>query len=362
MKIAVVGGGVNGLCCAWMLCSQGHQVTLFERGALMQRTSRASSKLLHGGLRYLENFEFRLVREALRERDGWLRRVPSLAQPLRLVVPIYRNSRRGRWMVGAGLMLYRLLAPRSPYGDFLWLGRDELLGRDPDLRAEGLLGGWEFSDGQMDDYELGLWIAGQVRDLGGDIREQCGVSQARPDGTVVTEAGESLEFERVVNVAGPWAEGLAQASGVTLPYHLDLVRGSHLVLDRPCPQAYLLEVIGERRVFFVLPWKSRTLLGTTEVRQSIDEPIECSAEEEAYLLGAYRSYFGVEVGPTQIIDRFAGVRPLISSARNPNRASREYAFHHSDRLLTVMGGKWTTAMALGKQVARRIRKRRGQGA
>ncbi len=324
----------------------------------MQRTSRASSKLLHGGLRYLENLEFRLVREALRERDGWLSRVPELAHPLRLVVPIYGNSRRGRWMVGAGLLLYRMLAPRSQYGDFLWLSAADLRARDPGLHADGLIGGWEFSDGQMDDYELGLWVADRVRDLGGEIREHCAVASVSASGELTLESGETQEYERIINVAGPWSETLADHSGVSLPFELDLVRGSHLILDRPCPQAYLLEVPGERRVFFVLPWKSRTLLGTTEVRQSLDEPIECSQEEEGYLLSAYNDYFKEQVSADQVVDRFAGVRPLIRSARNPNRATREYALHQTDRLITVLGGKWTTALALGREVARRSRKRR----
>ena len=357
MKIGIVGGGINGLCCAWTLAQQGHDVTLFERDDLMLRTSRSSSKLLHGGLRYLENFEFRLVREALRERDGWLARMPDLAKPLRLVVPIYGNSRRGRWIVGAGLLLYRLLAPRSRYGDFLWLSAEDLSRRDPGLDTAGLRGGWEFSDGQMDDYELGLWVAEQVRELGGSIRAHTGVQSVTTEGVVTTADGEVIEFERVVNVAGPWAERLAKNSGVELPYQLDLVRGSHLVLARPCPQAYLLEVVGERRVFFVLPWKEQTLLGTTEVRQSIDEPIEPSAEEERYLLDAYNDYFGESVSSEDVVERFAGVRPLIKSARNPNRATREYALHQEGRLLTVLGGKWTTSLALSRQVAKRLRRR-----
>ncbi len=173
---------------------------------------------------------------------------------------------------------------------------------------------------------------------------------------MITQAGERLNFERIVNVAGPWAEGLANASGIELPYQLDLVRGSHLILNRPCPQAYLLEVVGERRVFFVLPWKDQTLLGTTEVRQGLDEPIECSAEEERYLLDAYNGYFATDAGPDDIVERFAGVRPLIKSARNPNRTTREYALHQQGKVVTVLGGKWTTALALSRQVGKRIRR------
>ena len=141
LNIAIIGGGINGLCSAWVLAQQGHGVQLFERDALMQATSRSSSKLLHGGLRYLENYEFRLVREALRERDAWLQRAPQLAQPLRLVLPIYQNSRRSRALVALGLWLYDHIAGRSILPPAQWLSRAELLQRDPQLQADGLLGG-----------------------------------------------------------------------------------------------------------------------------------------------------------------------------------------------------------------------------
>lgn len=131
MNIAIVGGGINGLCCALRLIERGDQVTLYERNQLMQATSRSSSKLLHGGLRYLENGEFRLVREALKERDGWLKRVPELTQPLRLVMPIYKNSRRSRWAISAGLFLYDHLAGKSHLPRAKWLSESEIRNNNP---------------------------------------------------------------------------------------------------------------------------------------------------------------------------------------------------------------------------------------
>lgn len=113
MRLAVVGGGINGLCCAWRLAEDGHTVTVYERGRIMEATSSASSKLLHGGLRYLENGGLRLVREALRDLDAWIRRAPHLAWPIRLVLPIYRGSRRPRWMVAVGLFAYDRIAGRT---------------------------------------------------------------------------------------------------------------------------------------------------------------------------------------------------------------------------------------------------------
>jgi glycerol-3-phosphate dehydrogenase len=350
VRVAVVGGGINGLSCAWRIAEAGHEVVLFERGEIMQATSRASSKLLHGGLRYLSNFEFRLVREALRERDAWLRRVPDIARPLSIVIPIYASGRNGRFTMGLGLFIYRMLAPRSPHSRYRWLAPHEI---DAGLEHEGLEGGYEYFDGQSDDYQLGLWVLEQARAAGVEVHEHAEVTAATPAGEVHC-AGETSSFDRVVNVAGPWAESLCRASGVTLPYELDLVRGSHIVLGRPCPQAYLLEVRDEERLFFVLPWHGETLVGTTEVRQTIDQPIEPAPEEIDYLLRAFNHAMCVPAEHGDIVDAFAGVRPLIKSANNPTKASREYAVHRSGKLVTVLGGKWTTALALARTVLRRI--------
>lgn len=353
MKVGIVGGGINGLCCAWHLARQGHEVTLHERHRLMQATSRSSSKLLHGGLRYLENGEFRLVREALRERDAWLRRAPELTRPLRIVMPIYRSSRRRRFVVGTGLFLYDRLAGKSILPGARWRSATDILAADPGLQAHGLSGGYEFSDGLMDDYALGLWVADQAAAAGAEIVESSQVSRLDVDGNVVTADGTRTMFDRVLNVAGPWAAHLLEQNGLPAPYALDLVRGSHIVLDQPCRQAYLLEVPGERRIFFVLPWKDRTLVGTTEVRQRLDECVECSDAEHDYLLNAFQHYW--PGSSPRVTETFAGVRPLLRSKADPNRATREYAIHRTGKVVTVFGGKWTTAMALAGKVEAALR-------
>lgn len=355
LNIAIIGGGINGLCSAWVLAQQGHAVELFERDALMQASSCSSSKLLHGGLRYLENYEFRLVREALRERDAWLQRAPQWAKPLRLVLPIYRGSRRSRALVALGLFLYDHIAGRSILPRAQWLSAAELLARDPHLQPQGLLGGYAYSDGQMDDQALGLWVAEQAQRAGVRIHQHCAVSRISPSGQVSLSDGEQRQFDRIGNIAGPWALQLLAQSGLQAEHRLDLVRGSHLVLATPCPQAYLFEVPKERRIFFVLPWQGQTLVGTTEVRQGLSDAITCSRAEEDYLLAAYAHYRSSAAPQPAISSRFAGLRPLIYSAADPNRATREYALERQGKILTVIGGKWTTSMALAQRVAEQLR-------
>jgi glycerol-3-phosphate dehydrogenase len=252
------------------------------------------------------------VREALRERDAWLASVPSLAWPLQLTYPMYHGARRPRWMIGLGLFAYNHIAGRTDLPRATWISAKGLLAQDPRLNPSGLIGGWQFWDGQMDDLALGLWVA----------------ERAREAGVVLCEDAAA-------------------------PFQIDPVRGSHLVLSDPTTHAYLVEVPGERRIAFLLPWKGGTLVGTTEVRQRLDEPIRADDREITYLSALYRHY--LPGAPMQITGTFAGLRPLIRSAVDPGRATREYALHREGRLLTVFGGKWTTARALATQVALRLR-------
>ena len=139
-------------------------------------------------------------------------------------------------------------------------------------------------------------------------------------------------------------------SGLESAYQLDTVKGSHLVLNRKCHQAYLLEVPEDKRVFFVLPWKELTLLGTTEIRHKIDDPVVCSDAEQDYLLRAYNHYYRQAATQIDVLERFSGLRPLLYSSQKPNKASREYVIQRNKQLINVFGGKWTTALALAKKV------------
>jgi glycerol-3-phosphate dehydrogenase len=353
-RIAVIGGGINGVMSAWSVIQAGHQVDLYERGRLMQETSCRSTKLIHGGLRYLENGEFGLVRESLHERYWWLNQAPHLCRPLPLILPIYRGVSRSRHLVRLGLWLYDTLAGRLNMGRHAWLPRAELVARAPELKREGLSGGFLFYDVQMDDYQLGMWAAEQARSAGVVIHEQTPIHRVELSGRFETKYG-SETAHAIVNVAGPWCTQLLEQSGLQARYRLDLVRGSHLVLDRPLAEGYFLQVPGERRICFVLPWQGRTLLGTTEIRQELQDPLTCSAEEEAYLLGVHASAFNNPAQASEIVERFAGLRPLLDSgSSSPGSTTRESALDVQGRILSVFGGKWTTSRLLGNQVGRRV--------
>ena len=351
MKIAIIGGGINGVMTAWELCKNGHSVTLFEKHTLMSQTSSSSSKLLHGGLRYLENFEFRLVKEALRERQWWIDQVPDLARPLKIFIPVYKQSRRPAWLYKIGLYLYDLFAGKQNIGKHRNHSKASMEELCPGLKMNGLVKGFSYYDGQMDDYQLGLWAADQVKQYKNFTTiEKTTIDRVDIDGEVVYN-GNKEQFDKVINVAGPWAYQLLKDSDIDSDYELDLVRGSHIVVNRKLDHGYFLEVPNERRIFFVLPYQNQTLIGTTEVRQSIIDEIKPTQAEINYLIDAYNYYFVSQITEQCIVDRFAGLRPLVKSAQDSNQATREYVIQVNKNLISIFGGKWTTARQLAKKVA-----------
>jgi glycerol-3-phosphate dehydrogenase len=354
MRIGIVGGGINGLAVALELAQAGYEITLFERGELLAETSSSSSKLLHGGLRYLEQGNLRLVREALRERERWIADAPQFAHPLELILPIYRHSTRNRWIVKLGLLLYDALAGKSSMPKHRWLNANDLGKRDADLVRDGLIGGFSFFDGQMDEIALGQWVVQKNREQGVTLREHSGVSVVGLNGELCLSSGDKLNFDYVINATGPWAEKLLKSSGHEVKFNMDLVRGSHLIVDRVHSVAFILEVPNEKRIFFVLPWQGKTLVGTTEVRQT--EPDHKGPEkfEIEYLMNAYNAHFRSALTSEDIISTFAGVRPLVYSKKNPSATARDAVIEKRGKLINVLGGKWTTARALAKNVRESI--------
>lgn len=351
-RIAVVGGGINGTGCAWELARRDYDVTLFEKGICGAQTSSATTKMIHGGLRYLEHLQVGLVRESLRERGWLLEHVPSLVKPLEILLPIYGDSPRSRFTIKVGLMLYDRLAGRAKIAPHGSLSADEMLACAP-LVANDLRGGFAYSDAQVDDFALVRTVVASALRDGATIREHTPVTSLRREGKQWLVNGEP--FDLVVNAAGPWMNELLAANGLRARYVLSLVRGSHLVLDRQVSASgLLLQSTTDHRVFFVLPWKGGTLVGTTEVvqREPLDR-VHASEEEIDYLLQRFNRYFRESASRDDIRSTFAGVRPLVGRATNPSAIGRDFRVVRSGNVINVFGGKMTTFMALARKVAMR---------
>jgi glycerol-3-phosphate dehydrogenase len=354
VKLAVVGAGINGIMSAWALRDAGHEVDLYEQGEPMSATSRASTKLLHGGLRYLEHGDFGLVREGLLARRWWLSKAPELTRSIKIAIPVYRGAGRGRWTLKAGLALYDLLAGRSRLCRHGWLDPESLNAQARGLKSRHLRGAYVFCDGQMDDHALGMWALDQILTMGVRLHSNMPVQTISPNGMLVT-LQDRKQYDGIVNASGPWSVALLERSDVNSRHKLELIRGSHLLVPRRHEIGFLLESPDDGRVCFVLPYGQHTLIGTTEVPQRAHEPIECNAYERDYLLRLYNEYFEPKITHDSTIATFSGVRPLVATGQSDSSAiTRESAIEIHGNIATIFGGKWTTSRETGLRVAKLI--------
>lgn len=357
-RVAVIGGGINGAGVTWELARKGYDVELFEKGSFGAQTSSATTKMIHGGLRYLENFQVGLVRESLHERGWLLEHLPELVKPLEILLPIYEDSPRTRFEIKIGLILYDLLAGKRNIHRHRSLTAEEIVTRVPIWR-DGLRGGFSYWDAQVDDHALVCTVIASAVREGARAHEHTAVEQLRSDGEswiLRTSDGAERDFELVVNAAGPWVNEILDANHIRAPYRLSLVRGTHLVLrQRVSDVGALLQSVEDRRVFFVLPWKGTTLVGTTEVvqREPADH-VKASKAEIDYLIARFNRYFRDPISESDVDHAFAGVRPLVGRASNPSAIGREYRVLRNGNLINVFGGKMTTFMALARRVSMRV--------
>jgi len=358
-RVGIIGGGINGLFISWQLSLQGFNVELFESGDVLQQTSSASSKLLHGGIRYLEQGHLRLVRESLIDRAWWLKNASEFCHPIEICMPVFSDSPRSLFKLYAGATLYRLLAGRYSLGANAWVGHAETRERFPDLNPIHLLGSVSFYDAQMNEEKLGAWVAGEAKKSGVRIHEHTKVDGFTVNAEIFTSKFGSSKYDFIVNAAGPWAAKLNTINDIETNYYLRLIRGSHLILNRKVTGAFLFQEPTGDRVVFVLPYLGKTLVGTTEVPQSIDADIKCSDEERTCLLNVFNRNFSQLVSEKDIEQEFSGLRPIVASESKRKEgyfsfASREAKLEITEKLLTVYGGKWTSAPSLSRKVVKKI--------
>ncbi|GAA5169293.1 glycerol-3-phosphate dehydrogenase [Modicisalibacter zincidurans] len=358
LDLFVVGGGINGTGIANDAAGRGLSVTLCEQADLAQATSSASSKLIHGGLRYLEYYEFRLVREALREREVLLRKAPHIIWPLRFILP-HQPHLRPAWMIRAGLFLYDHLGKR----DSLPRSKGLRFAAGNPLREE-ISQGFEYSDCWVDDARLVVLNALQARDNGAEIlvRTRC-VEAHDEDGhwrLVLEEQPGGRRFERrarvLVNAAGPWVERfISERTSHHSRYAIRMIQGSHMVVPRinADERAYILQN-RDGRIVFVLPYEQDfSLIGTTDVRYRGDPAaIRASDDEVDYLLDVVNAHFRTPLTRDEVVTTFSGVRPLCDDeSTDPAAMTRDYTLdldRQGAPLLSVFGGKITTYRKLAE--------------
>lgn len=365
--LVIIGAGIQGAGVAQAAAAAGYSTLVLEQSAIAAGTSRSSSKLIHGGLRYLESGQISLVRESLRERALLLKLAPELVQLQPLHIPIYRSSSRSPLTICSGLWLYRFLAGmRNPGSQFSRLPRGawpELDGLD----THGLRQVFRYWEAQTNDEQLTAAVLASAQSLGAEVRipaEFTG-AQLHAEGCEIefTHQGQThtVRSRALVNCAGPWApQVLARISPRPPSPAVELVQGSHLLLPPLLEHRYYLEAPQDRRAVFALPWEGRLLLGTTETPYTgAPEAAHCLDAERDYLLETLQHYFPhlSLPSPTEI-DSFAGLRVLPKSSQSAFGRTREVLLQmdHAKRprLLSLMGGKLTTYRATAEQAIARL--------
>jgi glycerol-3-phosphate dehydrogenase len=398
-EVLVIGGGITGAGVALDAASRGYSVALLERGDYAIGTSSRSSKMVHGGLRYLQNFDLGLVREALLERQLMVQLAPHLVYPTPFLVPSLGEERRDR-RVGMGLNLYdvmastrvgrsrrELRAAKEEDEDFYWspdrhrtIDRDEVLRLAPALAPRDPRDAYLFYDCQTDDVRLVLTVLGEAERFGAVMLNGAEVTEVLSENGkasgvafVEQESGERLEVaaDHVVNATGVFADQIRpeELLGEEDVPRITPSRGTHVLIDEkdlPMGRAACIVPAGEGRMIFSLPWYGRTLVGTTDndFDGDIDHPQPAEADV-SYLLEAVNAFFGTGLGESDLVGAYAGVRPLISSGdprKSVDISRKAELYETSSGLLTITGGKLTTWRRMAKQTVDRLVERAGREA
>lgn len=356
--LLIIGGGINGCAIAREAALNGLNTLLVERDDLASHTSSASTKLIHGGLRYLEHYEFKLVREALKERTLLMKAAPHLIQPMTFVLPQTESSRP--WlMVRAGLLLYDMMAGRSPLPWARRLKAEDSAFQAPLKRAGS---GFVYMDCKVDDSRLTILNAVDAARNGAEVRTRTAlVSARREDGSwqATLSDGETVTARAIVNAAGPWVAEALGLAGINSANGVRLVKGSHIVIPRlyEGAHAYFLQQ-PDGRIVFVAPWQGATFVGTTDT--PVDDPAGAQIDdaEIAYLCAAANWYFRQQIAPGDVIHSWSGIRPLYNDgASAAQEVTRDYVLELDTAgppILSVFGGKITTARHLAEEAVSKL--------
>lgn len=381
--VCIIGGGATGAGCALDAQLRGLKTVLLEANDFASGTSSASTKLIHGGVRYLaqavkelDAAEYKVVRRALHERIRMLNNAPYLTRPMEFMVPCFDWLTVG--YMGIGLKLYDWLAGKASIFPSRFQSRDTTLQRLPILKKDHLVGSVVYADGQFDDGRYNLALVKSMVEAGGDALNHARVlsfqrnEQGKLCGVEVenklTGRRFSVSAKLIVNATGPWADALRQMANPAAQPRIRVSKGIHIFLSldlRQNKSALLIPKTEDGRVLFAVPWFDRLLVGTTETEVSVRDEMIVRKEEVAYLLRHLNHYVQTPVTPEQIVSGIAGMRPLVSvsGAKATTKLARDHEVELDAKsgLVSIMGGKWTTYRAMAEDTINEVQKRLGSG-
>ena len=365
--VLIVGGGINGAATAYLASLVGVKVALLEKGDFASGTSSKSTKLLHGGIRYLENLEFDLVRESLKERYIQYKNSPHLVKALSFVIPVYKTSPRPLWKMKLGVWLYDFLSGKYRLGGYRQISRRELLSIAPGIQQQGLMGAVSYVDVQMDDARMCLENVLMADAKGAHVANHAEVLEFLKDNgkCIGVEAKDALtghifhvKAKTVVVTAGPWSDVLLHKDYTRNTSRLRPTKGVHILYKGQISnQAFLLQTASDKRVFFVIPFKGHSLIGTTDTDyDSKPDEVKVEQKDVDYLLKeAARVFPQIDFKKENIITSFAGLRPLVFDKGHPSQISRQHSTEKTfSGIWYVLGGKYTTYRAMAKECVQRV--------
>ena len=361
--LIIIGGGINGVGIARDASGRGLKVTLIEKGDLASKTSSWSTKLIHGGIRYLENYEFRLVRESLKEREMIRKIAPHITKPIRFVLP-HVPSLRPTWLIRLGLILYDWM------GGFITFPKSKVINLEKDYDENPIksdyIKGYEYSDLFVDDARLVLLNAQDAVSKGAKIYTNANIQKVirkKDNWEVFLNNGEVLYSKVIINASGPYAlDVLNNLIGIQSQKKIRHVQGSHIITEKlyKGEQAYILQ-LDDKRIIFLIPYLDKyTLIGTTDHEvKSYDNP-KITDIEKKYLISSVNKFIKNKITEDNIIWTYSGVRPLVEDlSENASKITRDYTFEIDDKdapILTVFGGKLTTFRKLSEHALDKISK------
>jgi len=353
--VVILGAGINAIAIAKALATDGKKVLVIEKNHIASGASSHSSRLIHGGLRYLEHFEFSLVREALQDQTYLLHTYPDLVKLRPFYLPIYKDSKRPAWMIKIGLWFYSFFAKHGRKAADI--SREQFLDKFSAIKEKDLISVFSYYDGKTDDYALTQKVAQEAKDVGVEILEHTEIDTLSVDAEIVNiqTSQKSFKTNILINATGAWVDEINKRFNLPSSFSIEKLSGIHLVINRVLtPEPLILETQSQR-IFFIIPEDESTIIGTTERSEHSEvDDIKINNEDIEYLLNESNRYLKSKLTHEDIKEVYIGTRPIIKSQKDPSMMSREYKLdlHHigQNRVLHIYGGKLTTFPSLAKRV------------